>query len=90
MSQRRTLTLAEEQRQLLLQHRNHDPRPFVRERCAALLKIADGHVPYQVAGTGLLRPRDPDTIYAWLNRFQSEGLAGLLNHQHGGSRRRSL
>ncbi len=90
MSQRRTLPLNPDQRQQLLQHRDHDPRPFVRERCAALLKIADGHSPHAVAVAGLLRPRDPDTVYAWLNHFQRDGLAGLLAHQHGGHRRRGL
>ncbi len=90
MSQRRTLVLTPEQRQQLLGYRDHDPKPFVRERCAALLKIADGEAPYAVACTGLLRPRDPDTVYTWLDHFQKEGLPGLLAHQHGGSRRRPL
>jgi hypothetical protein len=62
----------------------------VRERCAALLKIADGHAPHAVARAGLLRVRDPDTVYAWLDHYQTEGLAGLLAHPHGGNRRRSL
>ena len=33
-------------------------------------------------------PRDPDTVYAWLNRYQAEGLPGLTGHAHGGDRRR--
>jgi hypothetical protein len=64
MSQRRTLALTAEQRQELLHHRDHDPRPYVRERCAALLKVADGQTAHAVARAGLLRPRDPDTVYA--------------------------
>ncbi len=90
MSQRRTLQLNPDQRQQLLQHRDHDPRPFVRERCAALLKIADGQTPHAVAIRGLLRPRDPDSVYAWLDYFHRDGLPGLLAHQHGGSRRGGL
>ncbi len=86
MPQRRTLTLDPDQRQELL-HRDHDPRPAVRERCAALLKVADGQSPHAVARHGLLRPRDPDTVYAWLNHYQDEGLPGLLGHLHGGARR---
>jgi hypothetical protein len=39
---RRTLTLTEGQRQELLRLRDHDQRPYVRERGAALRKIADG------------------------------------------------
>lgn len=90
MSQRRTLQLNPDQHQQLLQHRDHDPRPYVRERCAALLKIAEGHSPHAVAVTGLLRPRDPDTVYSWLEHFHHDGLPGLLAHQHGGNRRRGL
>lgn len=90
MYQRRTLVLSDEQRAELCQHRDHHPKPYVRERCAALLKIADGHAPYAVANDGLLRHRDPDTLYAWLDYYQDEGLPGLLAHQHGGDRRRCL
>jgi hypothetical protein len=90
MPQRRTVRLTDEQRQELLHHRDHDPRPDVRERCAALLKVADGQSPYAVARGGLLRPRDPDTLYQWLGYFQAEGVAGLLSHRHGGVRRRCL
>ena len=39
---------------------------------------------------GLLKPRDPDTVYAWLGRYQSEGAAGLIAHPQGGSRGRYL
>jgi transposase len=87
---RRTLTLTEEQRQELLRLRDHDPRPYVRERGAALLKIAEGHSPHHVATQGLLRPRDPDTVYAWLGRYQASGSAGLIAHPQGGSRGRHL
>lgn len=87
MPQRRTLLLSQEQRLALLHHRDHDPKPYVRERCAALLKVAAGLAPHAVARTGLLRPRDPDSVYAWLDHFQEQGLAGLSAHQHGGNRR---
>ena len=59
---RRALTLTEEQRQELLQLRDHDSRPYVRERGAALLKIAEGQSPQSVARSGLLKPRGPDTV----------------------------
>ena len=90
MYQRRTLALSDEQRAELLRHRDHDPKPYVRERAAALLKVADGHSPYAVANTGLLRRRDPDTVYAWLDHYLGEGLPGLLAHRHGGDRRGCL
>jgi ribosomal protein S18 acetylase RimI-like enzyme len=83
----RTLTLSPEQRDELVGHRDHDPRPYVRERCAALLKIADGTSPFAVAKAGILKPRDPDTVYSWLNTYEAGGLAGVIAHQHGGPRR---
>lgn len=90
MSPQRTLELTEQERQDLLAHRDHDPHPAVRERCAALLKIAEGQPPYRVAQQGLLKPRDPDTLYQWLTYYQKEGLSGLLAHTHGGAHRRRL
>ena len=62
MARRRTLTLTDPQRQELTDHRDHDPRPDVRERCAVLLKVAEGQAAHAVARTGRLKPRDPDTV----------------------------
>jgi len=87
MVHRRTLALSERQRAELEQHRDHDPRPYVRERCAALLKIAAGTSPFAVANGGLLKPRDPDTVYGWLNTYEAAGLVGVVARQHGGPRR---
>ncbi len=84
---RRTLTLkSNTARKGLVWHRDHDPKPDVRERCAAILKIADGPPPYEVARAGLLKPRDPDTVYAWLNLYEAEGFPGLVGHPQGGYR----
>lgn len=88
MAPRRTLTLTPTQQAELVVHRDHDARPDIRERCAALLKIAAGHPAHRVARHELLRPRDPDTIYGWLTRYAQDGLPGLLAHRHGGPRRR--
>jgi len=90
MPHRRTLSLNETQRQELLPQRDHDSRPYVRERCAALLKMADGQSPHAVARQGLLKPRDPDTVYAWLNWYEREGLRSVLSFHHGGVHRVSL
>jgi len=49
--------------------------------------VADGFSAHAVACSGLLRRRDPDTIYSWLDRFESGGLDSLFDHQHGGYRR---
>ena len=87
MPQRRTLSLTKEQHRTLTDHRDHDSRPYVRERCAALLKIAGGQSPHGVAQHGLLQVRDPDAVYHWLNFYVVEGLKGEIAHHHGGERR---
>ncbi len=87
MAHHRTLSLTDTQQQELVHHRDHHPRPYMRERCAALLKIAAGHTPHHVARHGLLKLRDPDTVYAWLRAYEANGFAGLLARQHGGRRR---
>ncbi len=86
----RSLSLKSIEVQELVDHRDHDPRPYVRERCSAILKIAEGHAAHWVAQNGLLKARDPDTIYDWLNVYEAEKLAGLEKHQQGGPRRRRL
>lgn len=87
MPVRRTLELTGAQRAQLEEHRDHDPRPWVRERCAALLKIADGLAPHAVARHGLRKPRDPDTVYDWLNWYEREGFWTVEHFQHGGAHR---
>ena len=72
-----TLELSAEQRAELIKHRNTDPWPYMRERCAAMLKIADGMKAAEVARTGLLRRYDPDAIYEWRRRYVQAGLQGL-------------
>lgn len=73
----RTLLLTEEQWDQLEHMARSDPKPYKRERAAALLKIADGATPAQVACTGLLVPRAADTLYRWMDRFEREGIASL-------------
>jgi transposase len=85
-----TFTLTNRIRKDLMWHRNHDPRLYVQERASAILKIADGRTPHWVARNGLLRPRDPDTVYSWLAIFKAEGVKGLQAHQHGGYRGHTL
>lgn len=87
MARRRTLTLTKEAKRELIQHRDHDERPYVRERCAALLKIAEGKSSHWVAYHGLLKYRDPDTVYNWLNIYKKDGFSGLAARQHGGDHR---
>jgi hypothetical protein len=60
-----------------------DPRPRpppqapLREKAAALRKVADGWDVQDGAAFGLLRPRSRNTVAAWLNRSPQRGRAGL-------------
>jgi transposase len=73
-----TIHLTPEQERELQWARDHHRKPYVRERATAILKVAEGMSGRQVALYGLLRPRDPDTIYRWIHRYKAEGLEGLL------------
>jgi transposase len=77
MGQPLKLALSESQRQELEAVRDKDPRAYMRERAAALLKIASGESGLQVAQHGLLKRRDPDSIYRWIHWYEAEGIAGL-------------
>ena len=78
MPPRQPLDLTDQQRQELRATVNRHAKPYMRERAGALLKIADGAAAHAVARQGLLRPREADTVYAWVARYRAEGLAGLL------------
>lgn len=69
--------LDEPQRQELEAMRDHHADAYMRERAAALLKIAGGQSAHQVALNGLLKQRDPDSVYGWVKRYQAEGISGL-------------
>lgn len=72
------VVITPEQREELEDARDHHPIPYIRERSAAILKIADGQSGLQVALNGLLKLRDPDTVYSWVRRYQAEGFEGLV------------
>ncbi len=71
------LALRPEQADELTHLRDHDPAPYVRERAAAILKVAAGQSLRAVARAGLLRPRRRETVAAWVQRYLAEGVAGL-------------
>ncbi len=62
----------------LIELRDHAVKPYLRERAAALIKIAEGASAHWVARHGLLKERDPDSLYSWLNRYQAQGIDGLV------------
>jgi hypothetical protein len=73
----RRLTLTTGERDGLLDAEKHHAKAYVRERAAAILKIAGGASAASVAARGLLTPRAPDTVYRWLKQYQKEGQPGL-------------
>jgi transposase len=77
VSRRPPLILDKPARITLEQMRDHHPKAYMRERAAALLKIAGGMAPAAVARVGLLKRRDPDTVYSWLDRYLEYGICGL-------------
>ena len=77
MPKRIVLDLSDSERQELAAMRDHHAKPYMRERAAGLLKVASGQSARQVALAGLLRRRDPDTLYQWLSRYRAQGISGL-------------
>jgi transposase len=71
------LVLNKRERKRLRKIRDRTGKPYQRERAAALLKVSDGMSPHAVAKSGLLRERDPDTIYSWVQAFATHGLKSL-------------
>src|SRR5579885_1648228 len=80
--------LSGDPREGLVHHRDHGPRPAAGVRCAALPKAAGGPSAFAVAWQDLPRPRGPDAAHCWLDYYQGQGLAGLVGHTQGGTRRR--
>jgi transposase len=79
MAKQHKLELNESEIQALVELRDKGEPSYLRERATALLKIHQGSSPHEVARKGLLKPRDPDTIYAWLRRYREHGISGLSN-----------
>jgi hypothetical protein len=77
MGLRRRIVLTDQQRSQLIGLRDKASKPYLRERAAAILKIADGTLLTAVARQGLLRRRDYNTLSGWLDRFEQEGISGL-------------
>ena len=72
------LVLSPKERGRLSRFRDRHRLPYLRERVAALLKIAEGKSPHWVARHGLFKARDPDVVYTWLRRYMRSGVSGLF------------
>jgi transposase len=72
------LALRADEHAALVAARDHHPKAYVRERAAAILKVAAGHSVRWVAQVGGLKPREPEAVSGWIRRFRQDGIAGLL------------
>ena len=79
MAKHHKLELTESEIQALVVLRDKGEPAYLRERATALLKIHEGFSPHEVARRGLLKRRDPDTVYTWLRRYREHGIRGLSN-----------
>ena len=85
MPKRLDITLSTEQRAELRAARDHHPKAYVREKAAAILKMADERLSaLEVAQHRLLTRRDDNTVRSWLRRYMRAGLASLLVQQGRG------
>jgi len=70
------ISLSAAQRAELERTRSAHPKAYLRERAAAVLKVADGAVVEQVAESGLLKRHEPETVAGWIKRYLEAGLSG--------------
>ena len=78
MARRTQIDLTPAQRAELKRAERRHPKPYIRECATGILKVAEGQSVRQVALHGLPRPRRPETVAEWLQRYRDRGLAGLL------------
>lgn len=71
------ITLDQAARMELERLRDRGDKAYVRERAAAILKIADGMSASQVAQQGLHKARQYQSVCEWVHRYKAEGIAGL-------------
>jgi len=77
MPKRIEVTVTEAQAHELRQMRDQHPKGYLRERAAAILKVAAGQTLTQVGQHGLYKRHEPETVHGWIKRYLQQGLAGL-------------
>ena len=76
MARRTEVKLSAEQETELVAVRDRHATPYMRERAAAVLKVASGGSVRQVALYRLLRVHKPETVSGWIERYLAAGLEG--------------
>lgn len=91
MAQPLRVDLSKEQRDELIDVRDHHDKPYMREKAAAVLKVAgppgeEGQSARQVALSGLLRERRPNTVRSWMHAYKEEGIGGFVVEEGRGQK----
>ena len=76
MPKRIVIELSPAQQQELEQVRDRHAKPYLRERAAAVLKVAAGQTLSEVAARGLHKRHEPETVHDWIKSYLQDGLAG--------------
>lgn len=76
MPKRLYLELSEEQRAELERVCRSHPKPYLRERASAVLKVSGGQSMNWVANKALLKRHEPETIKRWITLYLQQGLKG--------------
>lgn len=84
MAGKRKVVLEEQQYRELSKTRDHAALPYLRERAAAIIKVAEGVSVRKVAEHGLLKRVRHETVSEWIDRYEQEGLEGLKIRQGRG------
>jgi hypothetical protein len=76
MPKRIKVELKAEQQRELEQVRDRHAKPYMRQRAAAVLKVAAGQTLTTVGETGLLQRHEPETVHGWIKSYLEHGLQG--------------
>jgi hypothetical protein len=82
------LELGEVEQVTLMEMSKHHPKAYMRERAAAVLKVANGLSIRQVAEVGCLKRREWETVAKWVKAYEQQGLRGLYIRAGRGRKRR--
>jgi hypothetical protein len=72
-----SVDLDEQQREELVEVRDHHDKPYMREKAAAILKVADNWSARAVAKYGLHKTRRPNTVRDWIHQYRNGGIDKL-------------
>ncbi len=79
-----SLELEPYQIKTLEQMSDRHPKPYLREKAAAILKVAAGERVEDVAEKGLLKPRKVATVRDWVKAYREHGLGSLYQAERRG------